>query len=113
MVLHCAVRTGLFNYLYQQRHEIAFALGIVDEVPITECGHKYFDGSGFYVDVPKDSNDLSLPAAFHVQEINLILNAVSTIEIKPNSAHARVEYSADVVNGLYASPALSIFHPPC
>lgn len=113
MVMHCAVRIGLVSYLYEQRYEIAFALGFIDEVPITQCGHQYLAEVDFYIDVPQDVNDLSLPQAAHVQEIHLFLDATPAIGFPADRGSLQVVHSSRVVSSGYPSPHSGIFHPPC
>jgi hypothetical protein len=72
MGLHCSSRIGFLSYLYQQRHEIAYAFGLIAEIPIAMCSSDY----NFQTeDVLQDDSDYaSLPLAIHASEINLFIN---------------------------------------
>lgn len=72
MGLHCSSRIGFLSYLYQQRHEIAYAIGLIAEVPIAMCSSDYHFQTGDVLQ--DDSEHKSLPLAIHASEITLFIN---------------------------------------
>lgn len=75
MVLHCAGRLGFLNYLFEQRNEIALTLGIIDNIPITECSHEYYAGESL---MDHDNAAQQNPfAAIHTYEVNLFSNSIA------------------------------------
>jgi hypothetical protein len=110
MMLHCASRVGFLSYLHQQRHEIAFALGLITEVPIAMCSSEYdfSDGLSIQVSDHDDAARQTLPMAF---EINLFCVAVEI----PDLAVKQVGNNATHTSR-WSSPLQgclrSIFHPP-
>lgn len=111
MTLHCASRLGLLSYLYQNRHEVAFTLGLIKEVPIAVCSSDY-DGDKTLVITAQDDIDKNLPGTIsQAQEINLYFERI----IFKNTAHF-VWQSARRIPSLqeipYTPPLQDIFHPP-
>ncbi|WP_133259550.1 hypothetical protein [Pseudochryseolinea flava] len=109
MTLHCSSRIGLISYLYQQRHEMAHALGLISEVPIAVCGSDYYDNTT--LTSPTQDSHNHLPATLQAIEIILFVNndEVSTnfdTVLLQNIAFCR--YSDAVIGN---SP-LPIFQPP-
>lgn len=110
MMLHCASRVGFLSYLYQQRHEIAFALGLIAEVPIAMCSSDYdfSDDLSVHVSDNDEAARQTLPMAF---EINLfcIAEEIPDLAVKeagntPGTPH---DWSCPRAGCLR-----SIFHPP-
>ncbi len=111
MVLHCSSRLGFLSYLYEQRQEIAHAFGLITEVPIALCSSEYDFDPGLVILTGTDS-DQGLPSPLvQAQEIQLFF--ISTQELVEDLyASPRGKQLTILVNRRYASPALSIFHPP-
>jgi hypothetical protein len=112
MVLHSASRLGILSYIYQQRHDIAYTIGMIAEKPIAMCNSDYDFGVGLHIEAHEDTDSNLPPAIFASQEINLFY---SHTDVSVNSARTVSEVrkqSAVVMHG-FTSPALSIFHPPC
>lgn len=112
MISHCAVRIGFVSYVYQQRDQIKLALGLIDEVPIAFCSHKYNPDTKLHIEVNEES-DATAPVSFHVQEIQLFFTSFS--DYQPNSSRQLVVSidKSQVIERKYATPVLSVFHPPC
>ena len=72
MTLHCFSRIGFLSYLYQQRHEIAFAVGLIKEVPIAMCSSEYDPDSGLVIH--QDGEHHSLPSTLRANEITLFVS---------------------------------------
>jgi hypothetical protein len=110
MMLHCASRVGFLSYLYQQRHEIAFTLGLIAEVPIAMCSSDYDfnDDLSVHVSDNDDAARQTLPMAL---EINLFYVAVETPEFAAMetgmSKSAPFRWNSPLQGCLR-----SIFHPP-
>lgn len=112
MMLHCAGRLGILSYAYEQRFQIAFTLGLIDEMPMTMCSHEYYADGGLDLQYNNHESPNSIPSAtFTSQEINLFFSTVpapTTMLSGLTAAH-----HTGIVQGKYLPPALSIFHPPC
>lgn len=69
MILHCGCRLGFLDQLYQQRHQIAHAIGVIEEIPMTMCNSDYdFEKD---LKVKSDDSHSSLPLLHLVKKINL------------------------------------------
>ncbi len=111
MVLHCSSRLGFLSYLYEQRQEIVYTLGIISELPIALCSSEYDFDPGLVIITAADS-DQGLPSPlFQAQEIQLFFSHSQDLveDLSPSPCGRQV---TAIVNHRYASPALSIFHPP-
>ncbi len=75
MSLHCSSRLGFVSYLYQQRHEIAFSLGLTAEKVIAMCNGDYHQQTTLVSD---QSNHETAPVP-QALEINLFFAVVSVI----------------------------------
>jgi hypothetical protein len=74
MALHCGCRLGFLDHLYNKRHEIAYAVGLIAEVPIALCGGHYDPPKTFTI--KPNSEAQSLPPAFiKAEPINLFFVA--------------------------------------
>lgn len=111
MILHCSARLGLVSYIYENRHVIAFQLGLIDEIPIALCGSSYEFDQGLHIQVPHES-DKSLPVSLpQAREINLFIESI----IVPSSAELSllsINRLPVVIEKEYTSPDYSVFHPP-
>lgn len=110
MMLHCASRVGFLSYLYQQRHEIAFTLGLIAEVPIAMCSSDYDfnDDLSVHVSDSDDAAHQALPMAF---EINLFCVAVAMPDFAAKEAVSTAT-GTHRWSGPRAGCLRSIFHPP-
>lgn len=112
MALHSASRLGVLSYLYQQRHEIGYTLGLIEEVPIAMCNSDYDFGAGLHFE-SHDNTDSSLPpVAFTAHEIHLFYSQPEA-PLNTERIITAVEKQSAVINRAFTSPPLSIFHPPC
>jgi len=110
LLLHCCSRTGLLSYLYEQRHEIAYALGIIDEVPIAFCGAAYYNDQGIVVQTETQHESIP-PVLRNATEIILFFSFPETpIQVRqpllsdgPSSVYHVSSYEA---------PAQGLFQPP-
>lgn len=69
MILHCASRVGLLSYLYQNRNEIAFVLGLTDEIPIAMCNSSYDFDKGLTIQSADhdETSQRTFPVAFEIK----------------------------------------------
>lgn len=110
MTLHCACRLGVLDSLYQQRNEIAYAIGLIDEVPIAMCNSDYDFDERLKIDVKEDNS--SLPLRFpQVQEINLYFKFTEITIIPGFQSISKISLCHFLI-GEYIAPLNSIFHPP-
>lgn len=113
MMLHCASRLGILSYLYQERHSIAQAVGLIQEVPIALCSSDYDFNQGL-LSIQDHNDSETLPVTFgHAHEINLFA---------PDNAFDNTCYSHHYLAGtlnqppyiatISPSPHFKIFQPP-
>src|SRR5689334_8488731 len=111
MVLHCACRMNFLSYLYKQRHEIAYALGLIDEVPIALCHHDYDFDSGLTIQTQEDDDSTVPYALSHAHEIILIFQRL-TFNLDPGSELLTANHNTGIASRRYTPPGFAIFHPP-
>lgn len=110
MMLHCAGRLGLLDSLYQQRHRIAYNLGLIAEIPIAICSGDYdFDGKLNFKSA--DNEEASKPISFQLREIILFFNPVHFTLSQETEMPVNCFNSQYKVNR-YQSPDWAIFQPP-
>jgi hypothetical protein len=110
MALHCANRLGILSHLYQQRQVIAYHLGLINEVPITQCNHE--DHTIGTLVVEGDNSNQSLPVNF-VQTLDINLFVVNTPLLSFDVDHLlHTAYPGVYQDSHYPSPVFFIFHPP-
>jgi hypothetical protein len=108
MTMHCAGRLGVLNWLYEQRHVIAFELGLIEEKPIAECGSAYLQDR--LVIVQQDDSQASPSPVFSAKEINLFCDVEKIILRRDFSS---IEPQCPTVVLFYSTPSRSgVFHPP-
>jgi hypothetical protein len=111
MVLHSASRVGFLSYLYQQRQQIAYSLGFIEEVPVAVCSSDYDFSQDLTIETA-DEVDSTLPVAMLMaNEIHLFF-IKHTVDIHPQLSFLRENIIPGVVEKIYLPPTLSIFHPP-
>jgi hypothetical protein len=110
MILHCASRVGFLSYLYQNRNEIAYTLGLTDELPIAMCNSDYDFDKGLTIQ-SVDHDETSQRTFPTASEIKLFFDA-AIIQI-PVGVHASLS-STDIpaVNRLLQGCHQSVFRPP-
>lgn len=110
MILHCASRVGLLSYLYQNRNEIAFALGLTDEIPIAMCNSDYDFDKGLTIQSADhdETGQRTFPVAF---EIKLFFDSDKTQVPDRTQIPIRAEY-IPAVDRLLQGCSHAIFRPP-
>jgi hypothetical protein len=112
MTLHCASRLGFLSSLYQQRHKIAFTLGLISEVPIAMCNSDHNLEQNFIIQNDTETESTVPPIAFQAQEIQLFCNDFMDTSSDPTRALSLIDNQSFIIDRAYSTPALSIFHPP-
>jgi hypothetical protein len=110
MALHCGCRLGFLDQLYQQRHKIAHALGVIEEIPMTMCNSDYDFEKDLKVEASDDSNS-SLPLLHLVKEINLFSVSLYYYST-PTKSLLSNGFSFWQADQYQFTLATSIFHPP-
>ncbi len=110
LMLHCAGRTGFLSYLYKQRHEIAYGLGLIDEVPIAICTAGYFvHENGLVIQTGETTN---VPVVLtNAAEIVLFFTTPEFSPV-PDRPLLGENLPTHHIAGFYGSPALDFFQPP-
>lgn len=111
MTLHCASRLGFISYLYSQRHQIAYSLGLISEIPIAICGPDYFASQAPLVIQDTAEDDQNLPASLSsAREVQLFL------QLSPNHIFDQtgtdLNHSTEYQASGYPPPVVPFFHPP-
>ena len=109
MILHCASRFGALSFLYENRHSIAYSIGLITEIPIAMCNSDYDFEKGLMVEA-SDPDD-RMPNFAQAHEINLFY--VQGLHLpEPNQILAPQKMLIFKLDGYYLSPVDPIFHPP-
>lgn len=110
MVLHCASRLGILSYLYKNRNELAYIVGLVSEVPIALCSSDYDFNEGLHIQ--QADTQPGTPASFlTAQEITLFYLPPFSVELHTNSVSKNT--ACPTYKELtYTSPLHAIFQPP-
>lgn len=113
MVMHCASRLGVLSYLYSKRHDIAYRVGLIAQVPIAMCNGDYFTKQAPLVIDDLDHADQQIPAPFpQAKEIFLFLQPTTNL-VATDVPEIELNHYTAFQEGHYIPPSLSIFHPPC
>lgn len=111
MMLHCAARMNFLSYLFEHRQEIAFSLGLIDEIPIAVCKHDYDSDRSLKIET-HETEKSGLPATlFQAREIILFIH-FSLIDINPRPEISMADHVTLLPQKKYTPPGFSIFHPP-
>jgi hypothetical protein len=110
MTLHCFSRLGVLSYVFEKRHEIAYSLGLIADIPIAMCSSDYDFTPG--LTVQEADGVQSLPQhVTQAQEIILFFHTVATDIILGEAVILMMAFD-NRDDALYPSPLLSVFHPP-
>lgn len=112
MVLHSASRLGVLSYLYKQRHEIAFALGMIAEIPIAMCNSDYEFNHELILHGAQDGDQTTPAVLLPAHEIHLFVDEPSDFLLEPQHSIAQLTLNTSLREAPYPSPPVSIFHPP-
>jgi len=111
MVLHCASRTGLLTYIFQQRLQIAYSLGLIDEIPIAVCSSDYDFRHEFIVHQTDESSPASHQTLPMASEIKLFF-VTPLIHVTGTNGIAVVKNFRPDVTQPSPGCANAVFHPP-
>src|SRR4051812_4146203 len=109
MVLHCAGRLGFIDHVYNKRKEIAFAIGLITEVPISLCGSNH-DHAKTFVAVQCDAT--TVPALVVKAEA---INLFCVPEYYHSDLDSNILYKTSLIHlpDLYRSVTIKpLYHPP-
>lgn len=110
LTLHCAERLGLLSFLYEQRHEIAFTVGLIEEVPISMCNSDYDFEKGLKIDTP--DTDHSLPPTIVAREITLFWSETNKDAFNHERLLLSIVANCAYTTPDYPDPEIPIFQPP-
>lgn len=112
MILHCAGRLGLLDSLYQQRHRIAYNLGLIAEIPIAICSGDYgYDFDDKLKFQSGDADETEIPISYQLRDITLFLvNDDLNLNCEPYILSTAINVLHKV--NPYLSPTRAIFQPP-
>ncbi|HEY3404266.1 MAG TPA: hypothetical protein VGK59_12815 [Ohtaekwangia sp.] len=110
MTMHCFSRLGVMSYLFEKRHEIAYSLGLIAEIPIAVCNSDYDFTPGLAIQGTDDIQHLPLHIS-QAQEIILFFHTVSTNFLPGEPLTLTIAFDTRE-DSHYPSPLLSVFHPP-
>lgn len=112
MTLHCASRLGIISYLYSQRHEIAYSVGLIAEVPMTMCNDEFHRIGGVLVLLQSRTADDRVPIVLSAaQEITLFAH-VEYLQLSSPTG-TLTEHNTSTILNAYSKRLSAIFHPPC
>jgi hypothetical protein len=107
MILHAGSRCGGLSYLYNQRHSIAFTLGISYEPEIAICKSDYFQKTSLTLASQEKESD-QLPIASEI-----IFGNVPGLTPVPEVSFQFLQSCYSAVSVSIPSTGISeIFHPP-
>jgi hypothetical protein len=112
MILHCAGRLGLLDSLYQQRHRIAYNLGLIAEIPIAICSGDYdYDFDDKLKFQSGDTDETEIPISYQLRDITLFLvNDDLNLNCEPYILSTAINVLHKV--NPYLSPTRAFFQPP-
>jgi hypothetical protein len=112
MILHCAGRLGLLDSLYQQRHRIAYNLGLIAEILIAICSGDYdYDFDDKLKFQSGDADETEIPISYQLRDITLFLvNDDLNLNCEPYILSTAINVLHKV--NPYLSPTRAIFQPP-
>ncbi|MDH4089701.1 MAG: hypothetical protein OEV74_12685 [Cyclobacteriaceae bacterium] len=110
MALHSGYRMGILDQLYQKRHEIAFSIGIIAEIPIAMCNSEFDFSDGLTIET-EDEPESVPQSVLQTREINLFFISAFQLPCPPEIQlnPERVMEASDLYR---YSLGASIFHPP-
>ena len=111
MMLHCASRMNFLSYVFQQRHQIALVLGIIDEIPISTCHHAYEFDQGLKIITTDDQNSNIPPVLSQAKEINLFCQE-AFFKLNLDRKLSDTSHATTFCPRKYPTPEFSVFHPP-
>lgn len=110
MTLHCGCRLGFVDRLYQKRHEVAYAIGLIAEIPIAICSSGYDFGKELKIETQK--TETALPVSFlQVQEISPFYHS-ARLELSANISVSLESFFLFIETKFNNKIPDSVFHPP-
>ena len=110
MALHCGCRLGLLDQLFQKRHEIAYAIGLIEEIPIALCSSDYEFNTGLKIETHDDFPSIHY-SMVHAKDISPFF--ISRYELHRRQERLLADSNTTSYPDLYRLVLVSpIFHPP-
>lgn len=109
MIIHSAGRFGALSWLYEKRHDIAYAFGLIAEIPIAICNSDYNFDKGLKMESSPDQQ--AMPVYMQAHEINLFY--VSEVRLgDPQQILLSVDQGSAAAANDYLVLLAPVFHPP-
>jgi hypothetical protein len=109
LALHCASILGFIDYVYNQRHDISIAVGLIEEAPITLCGSRYEHPKTFKI---TDHQERKAPES-HPKAHRINLFFASTHQIQNKTIGSDQNDRLDHFSNLYSFSLIDFaFRPP-
>jgi hypothetical protein len=110
MLMHAGCRLGFVDQLYQTRHELAYTIGLIAEIPIAICSSGYDFGKGIIIETHK--TETSQPVSFlQVKEISPFYHS-SPLELSVNTSVSLESLFLFIETKFNNKLTDSVFHPP-
>jgi len=110
MLLHCSSRLGILSYVYKNRLEIAYSIGMISEMPIAFCSSDY-DGDRDLTIQHQDNGDHLPPVFAQAREIHLFCHEID-FTLHPSYSFSGCIHSPFIHPAPYPEPPSAVFHPP-
>jgi hypothetical protein len=108
MTLHCGCRLGFLDLLYQKRHQIAFTIGLIGEVPMTMCNSDYDFDRG--IKIESTDSEGRMPISTIAHEIDLFY--IPGYQLLVKNIELYKEYHDSYSDTFYQDHPYAVFHPP-
>ena len=109
MVVHSAGRFGALSFLYENRHAIAYSIGLIAEIPIAMCSSDYDFDKG--LKIKESPSQQAMPLCMQAHEI--ILFYVTNFSLLEPKAILLSQAQIIRDSGNYSLITLSsVFRPP-
>ncbi len=109
ILLHGASRLGVLSHLYENRHRIAYAVGLIAEIPIALCSGDYDFSPGLKIQAQSDEH--SAPPIFQAREIVFFLDMPFVSVDYQTFLLSKMDYRP-YQEIAYHTPPADLFHPP-
>jgi hypothetical protein len=108
MALHCGCRLGFLDHLYQKRHEIAYTIGLITEVPMAMCSSDYDLDRGIKVETIETEG--RIPVSLLTHELDVF--CIPCVQLPHRDLVLFEEHHDSYIDTFYQSLRFPIFHPP-
>jgi hypothetical protein len=109
MTLHCVGRLGGISFLYQNRHSLAYSMGLIAEIPIAVCSSDYDFNKTLKI-VASETLD-RMPSFVQAHDINFFFVPAYQLR-EPQMIQLSKDSKAGNSVAIYSIVLSSLFHPP-